>query len=179
MKPKTDYRWILRIVLLTICISVVFTLVSTELLNGAGYAVAIGTLLLFIGVGIVFDIIGMAVTSASEAPFHSMASHRERGAKEALRLIKHADRVASVCNDVVGDISGIVSGTTSAVIVTNLVNDLNASNLVLQLAFSGIVAGLTIGGKALGKAAAISGSTKIVLTVGKLIALVSRGFSKK
>lgn len=179
MKRKTDKGWILKIVLLTVIISVVFTLVSAEALDGAGYVTAIGVLLLFIAVGIVFDIVGMAVTSASEAPFHSMASHRERGAKEALRLIKNADKVASVCNDVVGDIAGIVSGTTSAVIVTNLVHDLNAGNLVLQLAFSGAVAGLTIGGKALGKVTARRQSTKIVLLVGKIVAFFPVGRAKK
>ena len=164
---------------MTVIISVVFTLVSAEALDGAGYFTAIGALLLFIAIGIVFDIVGMAVTSASEAPFHSMASHRERGAKEALRLIKNADKVASVCNDVVGDIAGIVSGTTSAVIVTNLVKDLHAGNLVLQLAFSGTVAGLTIGGKALGKVTARRQSTKIVLLVGKIVAFFPVGRAKK
>ncbi len=38
----------------------------------------------FIGLGIVFDIIGVAVTAADAKPFHSMAAHREKGAKEAL-----------------------------------------------------------------------------------------------
>ena len=37
-----------------------------------------------------------------------MAAHKEAGAIEALRLIRNAEKVASFCNDVVGDISSIV-----------------------------------------------------------------------
>ena len=77
-------------------------------------------LAVFIGLGILFDIIGVAVTAADPRPFHSMAAHKEPGAKEALMLLRNAGRVSSVCNDVVGDICGIVSGTTTAVIVVRL-----------------------------------------------------------
>ena len=55
-------------------------------------------LALFIGLGILFDIIGVAVTAADPRPFHSMAAHKEKGAKEALKLLRNADRVSSVCD---------------------------------------------------------------------------------
>ncbi len=179
MKTKTDFSWIIKIVIFSIVISIVFTFLSAEALEGAGYILAFGVLLIFILLGIVFDIIGVAVTSASEVPFHSMASHNERGAIEALRLLRSADKVASMCNDVVGDISGIVSGTTSAIIVANLARDISINNLLLQLLVSGLVAGLTIGGKALGKAAAINNNTKIVLTTGKILSFKNRILRRK
>ncbi len=82
-------------------------------------------LAVFIGLGIVFDMIGVAVTAADPKPFHSMAAHKEKGAKAAIRLLQNANQVSSVCNDVVGDICGIVSGSTAAVIVTHLQRDLS------------------------------------------------------
>ena len=89
-------------------------------MENAGLLLALLILALFIGLGILFDIIGVAVTAADPRPFHSMAAHKEKGAKEALKLLRNADRVSSVCNDVVGDICGIVSGATGAVIVARL-----------------------------------------------------------
>lgn len=174
MKNKSNIRWILRITLLSILISVIFTLASTEALSGAGYFAAFVMLLLFVLIGIVFDIIGVATAAVPEAPFHSMASHREQGAVEAIKLIKNAEKVSSICNDVVGDIAGIVSGTTSTIIVTMLVRDFSASNVMLQLAMSGLVSGLTIGGKAMGKIFALRRSVDVVLTAGKMISFFNR-----
>lgn len=171
---KMNRRWILTVTLMSAAISIVFTFASSQVLGSAGYILSFAVLLLFILLGIVFDIIGVAVTAATPAPFHSMASHRERGASEALRLIKNAEKVSSVCNDIVGDISGIVSGTTSAIIAARLMQDLSAQGVFIQLAISGLVAGLTIGGKAVGKAIAINNSTKILLLVGKLLSFKVR-----
>ena len=68
-------------------------------------------LLVIVMVGIIFDIIGVAVTSADEKPFHSMAARKVPGSQEAIKLLRNAERVSSICNDVVGDICGVVSGT--------------------------------------------------------------------
>ena len=165
--------------LISFSVSVVFTFASSEILESAGYVLAFIVLAVFIAIGILFDIIGVAVTTAEPAPFHSMASHKEVGAAEALRLMKNAEKVSSICNDVVGDISGIVSGSTSAIIVANLMNDLSTQNILISLVVSGIVAALTIGGKALGKTFAMNGSTTIVLYVGKVMSLKTRLFGKK
>ncbi|MDR0838392.1 MAG: hypothetical protein LBN99_01970 [Oscillospiraceae bacterium] len=166
--------WIAKITCTSIATSVVFTLVSSRALGGAGYAAAFIALVVFILLGIVFDIIGVAVTSASEAPFHSMAAHKERGAQEAIRLIKSAGKVSSVCNDVVGDISGIVSGTTAALVAARLSQSFSASEIITQLIVSGAVTGATIGGKAAGKLLAMSRTNAILLRVGRLISIFSR-----
>jgi len=168
-KVKTDYKWVIRIILVSVAASMGFTFASTEILGRAGNVVAFLVLVIFIIIGIVFDIIGIAATAAQEAPFHSMATHRERGATEALRLIKNAGKVSSFCNDVVGDVSGIVSGATAALITAKLVQGIATTSILPQLLISGAVAGLTIGGKAAGKAVALNNSTRIVLRVGKLI----------
>ena len=155
--------------LISVAASVVFTLATREILGFAGYAVAFALLAVFIGIGIIFDVIGVAVTAATEAPFHSMAAHRERGAAESLRLIKNAHKVSSFCNDVVGDITGIVSGSTAALIAARLLERLDTGNLLIPLMISGAVTGLMVGGKAAGKTIAINNSTAIVLRTGKLI----------
>lgn len=179
MKKKPDLRWIIKIIILSFSMSVVFTFASSEILGNAGYITAFLTLLVFIFIGILFDIIGVAVTAAIPAPFHSMASHKEKGAAEALKLLKNAEKVSSICNDVVGDISGIVSGSTSAIIVAKLVGDFSVSSMLVSLLVSGVVASLTIGGKAMGKTMAMNNSTTIVLSVGKIINFLSGIFHKR
>ncbi len=179
MKTKTNPRWVLKITLISIVVSMTFALASTKVLGSLGYVMAFVVLAIFILLGIVFDIVGVSVTAASVKPFHSMAAHKERGATEAIRLIRNAEKVSSICNDVVGDISGIISGATSALIVTRLVTDFSLPNLFMQLVISGLVTGATVGGKAAGKALAINNSTSIVLDVGKLIGFFNRLFGKK
>jgi len=125
-------------------------------------------LAVFIIIGIVFDVIGIAVTAANEAPFNSMATRRQRGATESLRLIKNANKVTCYCNDVIGDVTGIVSGTTAALIAARLMEGFNTENLIFPVAISAIVTGLTVGGKAVCKPLAFNKSTEIILSVGKL-----------
>ena len=174
MRKKTNYRWLVKIVLVSVAASMAFTFASTEILGSAGYIVAFGVLAVFIILGIVFDVIGVAVTAATEAPFHSMAAHRERGAAESLRLIRNADKVSNFCNDVVGDITGIISGSMAAMIAARLIEGFRAENLMFPLLISGVVTGLTVGGKSAGKTLAFNNSTLIVLRVGKLINIFRR-----
>ena len=115
-KEHNHYRWALTAFVMAVALSGLLSLSSEAILENAGLLLALLILALFIGLGILFDIIGVAVTAADPRPFHSMAAHKEKGAKEALKLLRNADRVSSVCNDVVGDICGIVSGTPESVI---------------------------------------------------------------
>lgn len=179
MKKKADPKWLVEIVVLSVTMSMVFSLTSSEILDGAGYIVAFVLLFAFIALGIVFDVIGVAVTSASETPFHAMASHKERGAREALRLLRKADRVSSICNDVVGDITGIISGATAATIAGNFARDFSLSGVVISLVVTGLVSGLTIGGKAVGKTIALSRNTQIIFMVGKLMSFLPHFGGKK
>jgi len=169
MRKKTNYRWLIKIVLVSVAASLVFTFASTEILGLAGYAVSFAMLAAFIAIGIAFDVIGIAATAATEAPFHSMAAHHTQGAAESLRLVRGADRVSSFCNDVVGDVTGIVSGTTAALIAARLMEGLSTENILFPLLISGAVTGLMVGGKAAGKTFAINNSTAIVFRIGRII----------
>lgn len=174
-KNKKDeipqYHWILRIFFVAVFLSAILSLFSETTLENAGLAVALLVLFLFIVLGIIFDVIGVAVTAADERPFHSMAAHREKGAVEALSLLQNASHVSSFCNDVVGDICGIVSGTTAAVIVSRLQSTLNVGTIFLSVGITALISGLTIGGKALGKTIAITQSTRVVFLVGRFLHL--------
>ncbi len=168
------YRWALTAFSMAVVLSAVLSLVSESILDGAGMAVAILILVAFIGLGIVFDVIGVATTAADPKPFHSMAAHREKGAKEALLLLRNASRVSSVCNDVVGDICGIVSGTTGAVIVAQLQRSLSWESVLVSVAVTALISGLTIGGKAMAKPFAMKQSTRVVYWAGRFLHLFYR-----
>ena len=163
-------RWVVTIFFVTIFVSGVISFASNEIMALSTIPVAFVILLAIVLIGIVFDIIGMAVASADEKPFHSMAARKVRGSHEAIRLLRNAERVSSICNDVVGDICGVVSGSASAAIAAQVLENFQFSwPRIITLLMSALVAGLTVGGKAIGKTFAINSCTKIVHAVGKII----------
>ena len=174
-QQKKALRWALTIFLVTIAVSATISFVSGEVMDRSSMAVAFLILLVIVAVGIVFDIVGVAVTSADEKPFHSMASRRVSGAREAIRLLRNAEKVSSICNDVVGDICGVVSGAASATIAARAIVYLDFSwPQLVSLGMSALVAGLTVGGKAIGKTVAMNSCTEIVFLVGQILATFDR-----
>ena len=163
-------KWVVTIFLVTILISGTISLLSDLLMENSTMAVAFLILLIIILVGIIFDIIGMAVATADEKPFHSMAARKVPGAQEAIKLLRNAERVSSICNDVVGDICGVVSGSASATIAAQILRNFEFTwPQVISLLMSALAAGLTVGGKAIGKSFAVNSCTTIVHTVGKVV----------
>jgi CBS domain containing-hemolysin-like protein len=165
-----NVRWVVTIFFVTILISGTISLLSDVLMAGSSMAVAFLILLMIIFIGIIFDIIGMAVATAEEKPFHAMAARKVPGAKEAIRLLRNAERVSSICNDVVGDICGVVSGSASATIAAQILSNFEFTwPQIISLAMSALAAGLTVGGKAIGKSFAVNSCVTIVHTVGKIL----------
>lgn len=177
-KQKGNASWIALIFFLSIVISSIFSVLSSTVLEGSGLVGAFFVLLLIVLVGIVFDIIGVAVMSAGEKPFHSMAAKKVPGATEALKLLRNAEKVSSVCNDVVGDICGIISGSAAAVIAATAFTAMG-SDMLAKLLMSALVSALTIAGKAFGKKIAIKKATEIVYSVSKPIYYIKSLFRKK
>ncbi len=150
----------------------VFTLLSSGIMEMVNVWIAVLILLLIIFCGIVFDVIGMAVTTADEAPFHSMAAKNIKNAGLAINLIKSKDKVSNFCNDVIGDICGIVSGSASAAVVAYILKALpSVGNFLLTLLITATVAALTVGGKAMGKSIAIKHSNSIVYFTARVISV--------
>ena len=168
-KELVDKKWILKIVIVTFLISLTFSILSETTIPKVNIFFGILILILFIGIGILFDIIGVAITSSDEAPFHSMNSRKIKGADIAVLLKQNADKMSSFCNDVVGDICGIVSGTASSIIAISIASTFHIDSFITVLLVTAIVASLTIGGKAIGKSFAINKSNYILYEVSKLI----------
>lgn len=178
---KRSIKFSLTIAVITFVLAAIFSIVSSSLLSNVIWYVGIFIVLFIVLIGIVFDMLGIASTAAEEAPFHAMASEKVPGAKESVIIIRNADKFASFCNDVIGDISGIVSGTATAIVVLQISNllgqsDGSASHITLSVILTSLVAALTVGGKALGKYYAIHASTSIIMVTGKIIHFIQTKF---
>ncbi|MCL2083153.1 MAG: hypothetical protein FWH04_07960 [Oscillospiraceae bacterium] len=167
-------RWAILVTGWSMAISFVLSLVSGSTISGWGFTAALSSLILFVLLGIVFDLLGMAVATVSERPFHSMAAKRVDGAAQALRLIARAERVTNFCADVVGDISGIIAGVTGTTVATILVEDFGLHSFFTSLIMSALVSGTVIGGKAVCKNIAIAKNVEIVHAMGRFIGFFSR-----
>jgi len=161
MKKKDN--WILIVFILTFTLSFLFSTIS-NLLSDINVIAMIIILLLVILIGILFDVIGVAVLSCNEANFHAKAANKVKGAKECIQLIKNSNKTSSICNDVIGDICGIISGSLAAGIVILL-----KDTPIIDILLTATVSSLTVGCKAIGKKFAIKYSDNIVFIVGKFI----------
>lgn len=172
-----DKMWVIRIIFLTFFISAGFSFVSEVLLRNVEVLVAFIILIIIIMTGILFDILGVAVTAADETPFHSMSSRKMDGAKMSVYLIRNAGKVSNICNDVIGDICGVVSGAAGAVIAGKMLSMAESyEKTILAIGMSAIISALTVGGKAIGKHYAISRCNGIVYIVGYIIEKIKRLF---
>ncbi|WP_314585274.1 hypothetical protein [Paenibacillus terrigena] len=175
---KHSMKWSIFISIVTFLLACIFSVISTMVLSGVGFGVGVIIVLLLILIGIVFDMMGLAAAAASEKPFHAMAVERVRGSRQGIYIIRNADRFSNICNDVIGDMTGVISGAASALVVGNLLLSMNQGNemfrMVTSVVFAGLVSALTVGGKAVGKSFAIHYSTAIVLSIGKFFDLLER-----
>lgn len=174
---RKSINFSLGIAVITFVLAAIFSIISTSMLAGVQWAVGMVIVLIIVCIGIFFDILGIASTAADETPFHAMASERVNGAKHSILITRNADRFASFCNDVIGDISGIISGTASALVIIQLALSLGYGegsmiHFIISVFFTSIVAALTVGGKALGKSFAIRYSTDIIYQVGRLFYVI-------
>ncbi|PYI55046.1 hypothetical protein [Paenibacillus flagellatus] len=177
---KSSVKWSILIFCVTYILSSMFTVASTAMLEGVAWGVGMLIVLALVLVGIVFDMLGLAAASANETPFHAMASERVPGSKQAIYIVRNADKFSNFCNDVIGDIAGVISGAASALVVLKLVDSMEAGHTiwktVTSVLFTGLVSATTVGGKAMGKSFAIHYATDIVLAVGKVFHFLERRF---
>lgn len=168
-KNRTDWNWIVRIMAIAFTISFIFSFTSEMVIPNVNIIIGIFLLIVFILLGVIFDMVGVAVTAADEKPFHSMNSRKVKGADIAVKFKKNADKVASFCNDVVGDICGVVSGSAGAIIALSLSNLINIDKFLITLLVTSVIAAFTIGGKAIGKSFAMNKSNLILYRFAKFI----------
>lgn len=174
-------KFIIIITIISIPISALFD-TGTVLLNGIPWYIGVFIVIFIVVFGAFFDMIGVAAAAATEAPFHAMSSKRVHGAKFAVFIVNHAERVASICSDVIGDIAGVLSGATALAVGTqigNMYHFTGWSGEAITIALTVLATSLTIGGKALGKTMAVYFPTTIIIHTAKIIEPILKLFSKK
>lgn len=175
-KRFVDIEWIFKITVTAFLISLFFSSVTESLVLGLNELVGILIVIVIILLGVIFDMIGVSVTAADLKPFNSMASKKIRGSKTAISLIKNAEKVSAFCNDVVGDVCGIISGSVGLLISTGIATKYNLNSSAITLIVTALIAAFTIGGKAMGKSYAINKSDVIIFKASKLISLFKKEY---
>ena len=168
-KPKKDPRrravsWVIFVFLLSFVLSLLMSWSSSTALSTVGITLATLTVLILVTIGILFDILGVAVTSADKPPLVAMTTRRVPGARQALWMVQNADRMASICNDVtmrIGEKMGL------------------SSTFVVGILVAAFIAAFTVGGKAIGKRLAIKRSKDILMLTGRAAAFLSGLFKRK
>lgn len=171
-RAKSNVIWVAQITLLALVISFTFSFGSETILPNVNVVVGIVLVIIFIMIGILFDMVGVAVTAANETPFHSMSAQKVRGARVAIALKAKADKVSSFCNDVIGDICGIISGSAGVIVAGSIATSVHTDSFFTTLAITAIIAAITIGGKAIGKSFAINKSNTILYEFSKILSFV-------
>ena len=168
-KEHVDKKWIATVVIVAFLTSFTLSFISEMTIPNLSLWLGILVTLFFIFLGIFFDIIGVSVTTADEAVFHSMSSRKVKGANVAVKFKKNADKVSSFCCDVIGDVCGIISGAAGTTIAAILVSQFKFNALFTSITIAAIIASITIGGKAIGKSFAINKSNIVLYEFAKFI----------
>ncbi|WP_407268334.1 hypothetical protein [Radiobacillus sp. PE A8.2] len=181
---QKSIKFSISIAVITFVLAAIFSVISSSVLGEVAWVFGLIIVLVIVLMGVFFDMLGIAATAADEVPFHAMAAEKVSGSKHAILIVRNADRFASFCNDVIGDISGIVSGTASAIVVLQIATGFGypegtSFQIIISVILTSLVAALTVGGKAIGKYFAIHSSTSIIFFAGKIIAFIEDKFKIK
>ena len=172
-KSAVNYLWAIKAFVFSFAVSVMLILLSNEVMDKLSIAVSVVVLFIIVAVGIAFDSVGVAVTKADEKPFHSMSARRIKSAKLAVNLIRNADKVSSICNDIVGDISGVISGAIATAVGIKLFGD-DTVGYCGKLLFTALISAVIVGGKAAMKGVAMKYSNDIVNISSKIFGFFYR-----
>ena len=173
-KRYVDFKWVITISVCAFLMSIIFSCITETVVPRLNAMIGIVLVLFIIIIGVMFDMVGVAVTAADLKPFNSMATKKIRGSKTAIFLIQNAEKVSAFCNDVVGDVCGIISGSVGVLISLVVSSELNLNNSVVSLVLTAVIAALTIGGKAMGKSYAINKSDVIIFRFSKIVCFFKR-----
>ena len=127
-KEQSKSRWVIQSFCLTFVLSLIMSYITTNGISNLSIIPATLILIVVIFIGIITDIIGVAVTVADEAEFHAKASKKIKGSKTSIKLIRNASIVANICADVIGDVCGVLSGAISAMITAKLTRRLGVTS---------------------------------------------------
>ena len=80
-KEHSKAKWFIEIFVTTFILSMAFSYISNNGVNNLNMVASVIILIVVILIGILFDIIGVAVTVAKEHEFHAKATKKAVGAK--------------------------------------------------------------------------------------------------
>ncbi len=106
-KPKSknnNNSWVIFIAITTFILSLTFSFISNTVISNLSIIIGLIVLIIVIAIGIMFDLIGVAVTVGNEEDFHAQASKKIKGAKTSIKMIRNSAKVSNFCADVIGDI---------------------------------------------------------------------------
>ncbi len=175
---KKHILWGLFITFVSFTLSLLILFGSNSIFKVISAPFAALVVLGIILIGVIFDVVGMAVTAADETPFHSMASKKIRGARQSIMLLRNAPRVSSFCNDVVGDICSVVSGAAGTAIVFRVFSE-HAQASLIEVIIGAFIAALTVGGKGFAKNIGINNANYIVYKAGRILSIFAPRKKKK
>lgn len=162
-------KWLLTVGIVSFILSIVMSITSEGIIPRVNTIIGIIIILLFIFISVIFDMIGVAITAQDETPFHSMASKKIKGSAHSVKLLKNSDKLASICNDVIGDVCGVVSGSAGVLVASSISDYFVINKSIVVLVVTALIASITITGKAYGKTIAINNSKSITEKVGKVL----------
>ncbi|NPV72381.1 MAG: hypothetical protein HPY89_01015 [Pelotomaculum sp.] len=180
-KSTVSSRYIFLVGTGSFFLAVVFTFFSETFASRLNSIVlSLVFLILIIIINMLADVLGTAVTAASHTPFNAKAAKKVRGAPQGLQLIRNADKVANLANDVVGDIATTVGGALGISIVVQIMAlGPVISQFWLNVLVTALIAAVIVSTKALAKKIALSHPNEVVFMAGKLLARIEEftGFS--
>lgn len=176
---STATAWALKIMPITFCLSLASSWFSQAVTTFTDLTASVMLLLFMMLVSVVFDGIGVSVTSCDKVAVKKLLQYDAKRAKIALGLIANAEKVNSVCADVIGDICGVLSGACGAVLAADLVSQTNTGGTWLPTLTSAVVAAATVGGKALMKGIAVKNADKYVVQTAKALSVIYKPKDKK
>lgn len=164
--------WVIKVTVITFLTTAIFMILSDTTVSRSSIVVASLIVFLLVLVSIVFDIVGVAVTSCDISSLVPMSARGVKEGKIAIYLVKNASKVSSICSDVIGDICSIVCGACGTVIVAKLLMlSGDEYEFLLTVLVSALIAGVTVGGKAFGKKFAINYSKQLVMWTARLLSI--------
>ncbi len=178
-KTKKNKYWSIKIFFISFILAAAVSVVAEYFTQGISLYAAFAVLILIVLIGVIADTVGVAFATCEHKPFIAMSAKRMHEAKTALALLKKADVVSNFCNDVIGDICGIVSGAAGAAIAIQVVTSGSKAGTMIPeslaaILLSSLIAAVTVAGKAVGKTIALKSNKDIVLIVGKFISFFKR-----
>ena len=79
-------KWIVEVFIITFVLSICFSYISTNGVSNLEIIPAIIILTVVVFIGILFDIIGIAITVANEEEFHAKATKKAMRSKNSIKI---------------------------------------------------------------------------------------------